>query len=330
MSKWLQLLKNLSSHEKINAFLTTLILLATFVNASATVIYVIYVRRSGKTASQQTGQLIAAANVQASAATRNAESAASMAASASQQAEYAKSIADQTLAQATATNKLAGQAARSADAVKTGTEIARNQLELSERPWIRISFTVGAQGFSFQNGSAGLPLQAHIQNTGHSVATGVIVPVKMFLAYDENGIFIEPLKRQKDLCDPVAEMPTGDRQLGDMALTIFPGDTDVSMSYGVGVGKDEIDSAKTLIPQGSESPKVGGGKRILPIVVGCVDYQYATSTHHHQTRFIYQVQRVDRSLPPGVYPVISIEVPKTVAPDDVVLQKYAFGGFLAN
>ncbi|HVS89021.1 MAG TPA: hypothetical protein VHF01_12480 [Candidatus Acidoferrum sp.] len=210
------------------------------------------------------------------------------------------------------------------------TKTARQQLELSERPWIKISFTIGVQGFSFQSGSATLPLQAHIQNIGHSVATGVIVPIKMFLAYDANGIFKEPLKRQKDLCDPIAEKPTGDPQLSDMALTIFPGDTDVSMNYGVGVGKDELDSAKTLIPHGGGFPKVGGGKRILPIIVGCVDYQYATSTHHHQTRFIYQVQRIDRSLPPNIYPIISIEVPKTVAPADVVLQKYGFGGFLAN
>lgn len=108
-----------------------------------------------------------------------------------------------------------------------------------------------------------------------------------------------------------------------MELVIFPNDSDDSMGLGVGVSKDEIESTKTLIPQAS-------GKRILPIIVGCVDYQYATSTHHHQTQFIYELQRIDRTLPPKIYPIVSIEVNRPVAAGDVTLIKYPFGGLFAN
>jgi hypothetical protein len=141
MSKWLEIIRNLSSHEKINSSLTTLILIATVINAGATVVYVRYVKKSNEAATHQTSQLIAAANVQASAATRNADSAASMATSASQQAAYSKSIADQTLAQAKATNDLARQAALSANTAK---EALQSNIELSRedrRAW------VGLQGF---------------------------------------------------------------------------------------------------------------------------------------------------------------------------------------
>ena len=208
--------------------------------------------------------------------------------------------------------------------MQSQTKTAREQLELSERPWIKVNFTIGSQGFAFQEGGAQLPLQAHFQNVGHSVATSAFINVKMFLADDANGIFKQPLKRQHELCDPIVRQPVNDPKIGDMTLTIFPGDTDSSMVYGVGVGKEELESAKNA------APKAPGGKRILPIIVGCADYQYGTSERHHQTRFIYEVQRLDRKVPPNIYPIYSIEVPKSVAPNDVVLIKYGFGGFTAD
>lgn len=111
---------------------------------------------------------------------------------------------------------------------------------------------------------------------------------------------------------------------------IFPNDTEESWTYGKGLSKPDLDSATTIIPQGKGFPRVSGGKRIVPIIVGCVDYQYGTSTRHHQTQFIYEVQRFDRvANSKRLYPIYSIEVPRPIPALDVVLTKYAFSGFYA-
>ena len=87
---------------------------------------------------QQTQKLIDAANIQACAATRNAQSASISANAASDLAAQTKNIAERTVAKINATNTLASQAARSANAAETANT---NALE-TDRPWIGASFVV--------------------------------------------------------------------------------------------------------------------------------------------------------------------------------------------
>jgi len=194
---------------------------------------------------------------------------------------------------------------------------AQRQLEVTERPWLKINFT--AEPVTFQDGSMQFSMHANITNVGHSVATGVVVPIKMFLASNANDIFTEPLKRQKEFCDAIANKLVSAQQ-NETQIAIFPNSTDNSLLLGSGFSKAEIEAAPTVMPKLS-------GKHILPIVVGCVDYQYGVSRHHHQTRFIYEVQRFDPATPPHIF---SIEVGKDVPMPNVALVPYPFGGFLAN
>jgi hypothetical protein len=220
--------------------------------------------------------------------------------------------------------------------MQTQTDTAHRQLEATERPWVKIDFKIGVQGLTFDAGGFSLPLEAVFNNIGHSTATSAFAATKMFLA-SGNAIFTEPIKRQHDLCDPLRKLPVRTEKMGDMMLTIFPSDADASMTYGQGVGQPELDATPNF------EPPPPGGKRIVPIIVGCVDYQYDASDRHHQTRFIYEVQRLDRAAvayndagqrsgqpftPHAVF--YSIEVPKHLAPEDVVLVKYGFGGFAAD
>jgi hypothetical protein len=206
----------------------------------------------------------------------------------------------------------------------------QRQLEATERPWLKISFAVQrlaskGNGIDFNtDGSLQLSLLAIITNTGHSVATDVVVPMKAFLAYDTDTIFKKPLRVQSEMCDKVASTPLGKPDESQMAVTIFPGDTDNSTGHGVGIDKAEIDAAPNA------APRAPGPKRLYPIIVGCVDYQYGTSEKHHQTRFILDIQRVDRTVPKGIYPVTTIKNGQSVSTADVYVSKYAFGGFWAN
>jgi hypothetical protein len=141
----------------------------------------------------------------------------------------------------------------------------------------------------------------------------------MFMASDLNSIFKEPLKRQKEFCDAISNKPVSTEQ-NETAIAIFPDSSDDSLLLGSGFSKGEIESTPTTNPHFSV-------KHIFPIIVGCVDYQYGVSTHHHQTRFIYEVQRFDPATRPHIF---SIEVGTDVPAPSVALVPYSFGGFLAN
>jgi hypothetical protein len=197
------------------------------------------------------------------------------------------------------------------------TKTAQSQLEAVDRPWLKITFT--PDPITFQQGGMQIGLRAKITNVGRSVATGVVIPLRGFLAYDANTIFKEPLKRQRELCGKLVEEPVS-KHLDETQITVFPDSTDDSRQTGISFSKSEIDAAPSANPNYAE-------KRLLPIVIGCVDYQYGTSTHHHQTGFIYEVQRLDPITPPHVFTIqLNREIPAT----NVILTPYAFGGFAAN
>jgi len=214
--------------------------------------------------------------------------------------------------------------------VRKQTVAIQSQLEVTDRPWLKVSFTAEGRGFYFAgDGSAELSLRAHIQNIGHSVATAVVVPHEMFLLSDaNNSIFKEPMEHQTALCGSANNKAVGSpedqkQQNAMLAMVIFPNDTNESQTIGLVISKSDIDARKSLTPEGP------GGKRILPVIVGCIDYEFGTSTRHHQTGFIYEVERRIQ-VPPNVYPLVMIDITEQVSASDVVLTNYGFGGFVAN
>lgn len=128
--------------------------------------------------------------------------------------------------------------------------------------------------------------------------------------------FNEPSARQKELCDKIAAT---DFHLNGIGGTIFPNTGDQSTNYGLNVTKAEIEAAKKVTPTKEEL--------LVPFIVGCADYEYATALKHHQTRFIYMLQNHDRTLPPGIFPIRGIRVGHDVSGPDVDVSKWPFGGF---
>jgi len=225
-------------------------------------------------------------------------------------------------------NKKAADAAMiAAMAAKTASETAQKQLEQTERPWLKVSFSVQPPGITFQDGGMQLNIVPRIENIGHSVATGVVSPMKIFLADDEESLFNAPLKRQKEFCDKLASQPVSHRQ-ETSEVAIFPSDSDSSWGYGLGLSKAEVDAAKDRGP--ASGTKATGPKLLIPIVYGCVDYVYGTSERHHQTRFILELQQVNRTQTvPARIPTIAIRAGQPVDAVNVVITKYPFGGFNA-
>lgn len=204
------------------------------------------------------------------------------------------------------------------------TKTAQRQLEQSQRPWLTLELTVDS-GLQFaKDGGVQIRFRPHIKNIGNFVATNVMFEGVLFLQDPDNGnrFFDEPTERQNDLCDKIAKTPLGSSKKSDMALVIFPNSTDESLWHGFDISKSEIEAKKKPV-----TLKSGNAALIFPAFVGCVDYQYATGTQHHQTRFMYLLQWHDRTIPPGYVNVVAIKVGRSVDTRDVILQKWAFGGF---
>jgi hypothetical protein len=214
-----------------------------------------------------------------------------------------------------------------AQAAKSAADTAQKQLEMSERPWLILQgITVDPPGFIFpKEGGAQISIRPQIKNIGHSVATGVIFSVKLFNP-SRTSFFTEPLTKQQDLCKPIADKPIINSQWGRGVgdLVIFPSDIEQSWFYGLNLTQSEMDSTKLTVKIGDRDIGL-----LAPFIVGCVDYQYPTSTRHHQTQFIYRLERVNHAAKPGAIPTIAIRIGEPVSAPDVVIIKFPFGGFNA-
>jgi hypothetical protein len=62
--------------------------------------------------------------------------------------------------------------------------------------------------------------------------------MKILLADGANMMFKEPIKRQKELCEALANRPVSH---DDSGVVIFPNDSDASWGYGLTLSKAEVD-----------------------------------------------------------------------------------------
>ncbi len=173
-------------HERINVGLTAIIALFTIINVIATVVYVRTVRKSTKDTSVQTDKIISAANTQASASSKNAESADSMAVSAKSQADAAKTLADRT-------KDIADRTLVQARLIKEANEIAKNSVEISQRPYITVGRKDGilAEVRDAEDKDGWANIVFHLQNTGR-------LPAKVCILVDGTAWPLMPYHFMRD------------------------------------------------------------------------------------------------------------------------------------
>jgi hypothetical protein len=211
--------------------------------------------------------------------------------------------------------------------MQTQTKTQQQQLENSDRPWIKV---VGVETTDLkftEKGDLSISFKPSFKNIGRAVATYVSVNSKLFLQDEKGDFFKEPIVRQKELCEELARSPLGPspKTVLSMGEPIFPEDTDNEFWYGNSVLKSEIDQRKHNV-----ALKSGPGAILFPLYIGCVDYQFGTATRHHQTGFAYSLRRRDRTIPPGFVNEVAIRVGLSVPKEDVILERWEFGGFYAN
>ncbi len=212
------------------------------------------------------------------------------------------------------------QMKNAADAAKSAAETAANQLELTERPWIKITDVQTRSNnpiipaLSFQKPpqwpsgtqQATFQLDISYKNVGRSVAK-VSVDFKLFLPLWKDGYSNVILATEKSFCDSVSRINPDP----NLQVINFPGD-DPYHWYGGGAA---IVNAETTNYFSDIRPGVG---HILPVVAVCVNYQFGESPKVYQTRALFEVFRKDNR-------TRFFEIGRGVPAHDIFLQRNASG-----
>ena len=177
--------------------------------------------------------------------------------------------------------------------VRRSADIAARQLELTDRPWIKVE-TIMPRGngsvipaLSFQDVNVTGPpaikqqtylnFEVHGRNVGHSTALSVKVMSELFLTQWKNG-YSDKVKQEEARFCALRELDS--KNWESAAQAVFQGDT---FDYYGGVSGAITSDAMNYF---SDLPS---GPYILPVLIGCVDYQFQASSAHHHIRFVYEI-----------------------------------------
>lgn len=195
----------------------------------------------------------------------------------------------QIIAAQEATKALQGQLVES----RRSANIAALQLELTDRPWIKIEKVMprgnGPEipALSFQDINVTSPqvikqqtylnFEVHGRNVGHSTALSVKVIPELYLAQWKDGYSGKVKEEEARFC---AQRERENENWSSAAQAVFQGDP--FDFYGGNSGAISTDAMNFF----SDIP---GGPYILPVLIGCVDYQFQSSPVHHHVRFVYEI-----------------------------------------
>ena len=187
------------------------------------------------------------------------------------------------------------------------------QLEIFDRPWIKDTVS-SASDFTFQDkpGAFTWAITIRTENVGHSVATAIFPDAKLIAV--QGADFIDgPREQARELCDTLSERF---EKLKDNPIVwsnaVFPNEH-LEFPWNVVLLRSQME---TNAFDGGKSL----GKSVIPMLIGCVEYRYATSEKAHRTWFVYTLSHTDQPelhLPTQVF----FSIGKTVRGANMVLLK---------
>ncbi len=195
--------------------------------------------------------------------------------------------------------------------------VMREQLEVTDRPWIRAEPQVSSPITFQENGNLAMDVTFVLDNVGRSVATDVTVYAGAFVPkWEGSEHFSRPLERQVQLCGKV--------QPHALTITLFP-DEIKQFNVGLRISRKEIEA--NIVPPPPGIPNPPPGKRTDPILFGCVDYRFSNLPEHHQTGFVYNIVRTDPKTPNVPYLIV---VGDTLPAANTAFENWGFGGDYAD
>lgn len=192
---------------------------------------------------------------------------------------------------------------RSADAAKSAADTASRQLELAERPWIRVDLQIAGPLIIDANGMS-LVVRAITRSTGNSPAAAVLMESKMFVNYAwpvtlinaKRDAFCEGLKRRDAINQKYLK-------------SIFPGGQEPPENQHLSVPKTELDQALK-----------GGNGRVLPVVITCAVYQSTFNNRVYETAYISGIMSIEQ----GIGMAVPGDKVAVITPDRLFMETQTF------
>jgi hypothetical protein len=148
-------------------------------------------------------------------------------------------------------------------------ELARSEFENAQRPWVAVTYPEVVSDFAFDLFGATISIHLHIKNSGHSPAAFVTVfPLIFTMDNDAEGI-----NKVRATCVEARKRPF-DQLTGG---TVFPGDEDVrAISFRL--------SATDIM-------RLRSAPMSTTMLAGCIDYVFEFQPGHHQTGFVFEIDK---------------------------------------
>lgn len=188
------------------------------------------------------------------------------------------------VAQAFVLNRTDKNAHKAANAAIASARVAQDALVASRRPWILVDIEL-ASPIEFDSSGLRLTLKFSLNNKGSDPAFNVSPEWKIIS--NRSGPFVV-IREQEKWCAETKQRFNGPNCGGftifpDQPRSIFITATMVQSDIDADVAMDEV--RKMMIESGREVR----GPVIMPVIIGCVDYQFGSPPEHHQTRFAYEL-----------------------------------------
>jgi hypothetical protein len=166
-------------------------------------------------------------------------------------------------------------------AAEQSANIARDTLTASRRPWIQSSI-VATEGRFRVDGAFDATFRFTFKNTGLDPAFNVMPQFRVVSGRVPNV----PIDEHRRFCDEQRNIPANKHNGG---YTIFPGEERAITITGPPLSHSAIETE--LAPERARAmeqhrPPIDV---IMPVLIGCVQYQVGTNPEWHQTRFVYGI-----------------------------------------
>jgi hypothetical protein len=157
---------------------------------------------------------------------------------------------------------------KSADAANAANKLNTGGL----RPWISTFSAIGS-GLTLDDNGAHITIDSHISNIGRSPARDLSAHVELFPSHSLD----ETRTRRDNQCNE-AHKVSGSNITG-AGFFLFPNE---SFKW----------TAFLLMPPPEVAEWKSAAKgSLIPIIAGCVDYQFVFSGEHHTTKFVYELDK---------------------------------------
>lgn len=242
------------------------------------------------------------------------------------QAASTQALAGEATIQARAAERQANATNATAIASGQSVKIASQQLDSSERPWVKVNVALlSSPGqlypVSFNGGRLLVSAVLLPQNVGRSPAIKVRIRSKLIPSPAASATALQRTSTeqdQKEICDQINAKPVGSASLFGEGDTLFPDDQPNGIRQSLFVNQSAIE-AEIAKPSNNRCNVPGMGSIQIasddPIdaaglaqamcrlpgasgapsfsIIGCVDYSIDYSGVRHQTVFLYDLEGID-------------------------------------